>query len=128
MPRTSPPPALYASYVCNAADKMISDFKNSPFSLFVLSTRSDEEIFIPSLLNPFCTLWVCLPNCASSPFCFPHFSHCVTFCNWQEVRTSYLRTPGYYETLSNTELSSEIYLFSCNMPRNMNLKFHSYET
>ena len=35
MPRTSPPPALYASYVCNAADKMISDFKNSPFSLFV---------------------------------------------------------------------------------------------
>ena len=89
--------------------------KTLHFHFLLLSTRSDEEIFIPPLLNTFCTLCVCLPNSASFPFCFPHFSHCVTFCNWQEVRTSYLRTTGYYETLSNTELSSEIYIFSCNM-------------
>ena len=48
-------------------------------------------------------LWMCLSSCLF-PFCFPH---CVTFCNWHEVR---LFADVYYETLSNTG-PSDISLF-----------------
>ena len=88
-----------STYVCTE----VVDFKISLFPYFVCINHihsyvgSDLDYPLPlfsplNIINFLCFLWMCLSSRASFPFCFPHCSHCVTFCNWHEVWRSYLHS------------------------------------
>ena len=88
-----------STYVCTE----VVDFKISLFPSYVCINHihtyvgSDLDYPLPlfsplNIINFLCFLWMCLSSRASFPFCFPHCSHCVTFCNWHEVGRSYLHS------------------------------------